>query len=147
MLLKYASCMGRYPQSDKSALSPAEILADPAASFGGLLERANLLMRLEQLLRTLLEPALAERFRVANLRQNRLILLAPSATWATRLRMQGPQLIEALKHSGFADIEAIDIRVAPLTTEAPAAPGAKPLSPAARQALDLMARLGGESED
>ena len=58
MLLKYASCMGRHPQSDKSALSPAEILADPTASFGGLLERANLLMQLERLLRTLLEPAL-----------------------------------------------------------------------------------------
>jgi hypothetical protein len=138
--------MARYPQSDKSALSPAEILADPTASFGGLLERAALLMRLEELLRTLLEPALAERFHVANLRQHRLILLAPSATWATRLRMQGPQLIEALKHSGFADIEAIDVRVAPLTTETPAAPSAKPLSSAAREALDLMARLGGESE-
>ena len=68
--------MARSPKSDKSARSPADIIADPAASFGGLLERAGLLIRLERHLHSMLDPELAQHFRVANLRQNRLILLA-----------------------------------------------------------------------
>ena len=76
--------MARCPDYDKSALSSADIIADPSASFGSLLERARLLMRLERKLRTMLDEALADNFRVANLRQDRLILLAPTASWATR---------------------------------------------------------------
>jgi hypothetical protein len=139
--------MARVPQSDKKARSSAEILADPATTFGGLLERASLLLRLERRLGTLLEPALAEQLRVANLRRNHLILLVPSAAWATRLRMETPRLIGALRRSGYADLAAIDVRVAPLREEATPTLGTRPLSPAARQALDLMARLGAESED
>ena len=139
--------MARVPQSDKTARSPAEILADPATSFGGLLQRANLLLRLEQRLGGLLEPSLAERFRVANLRENHLILVVPSAAWATRLRMETPRLLDALRRSGYADLAAIDVRVAPLREEAPSSRGTRPLSSAARQALDLLSRLGAESED
>ncbi len=139
--------MARVPQSDKKARSSAEILADPATTFGGLLERASLLLRLERRLGTLLEPALAEQLRVANLRRNHLILLVPSAAWATRLRMETPRLIGALRRSGYADLAAIDVRVAPLREEATPTLGTRPLSPAARQALDLLSRLGAESED
>lgn len=139
--------MARCPDSDKSARSPADIITDSAASFGSLLERARLLMRLERLLRTMLDEALAERFRVANLRQNRLILLTPTAAWATRLRMVAPQLLESLQRSGYAGIESIDIRVGPLPADQPAPRGERPLSPAAKEALDLMSRLGTESED
>lgn len=139
--------MARSQKSDKSARSPADILADPATSFGGLLERAGLLIRLERLLHSMIDPALAEHFRVANLRQNRLILLTPTAAWATRLRMVTPQLLESLRQSGHAGIEAIDIRVGPLPPDPPRSPGTRPLSSAAREALDLMSRLGTESED
>jgi hypothetical protein len=139
--------MARGPKSFTSARSPADIIADPTASFGGLLERASLLLRLEGLLRAMLDPVLAERFRVANLRQNRLVLLAPTAAWATRLRMVTPQLLESLRQSGYAGIESIDIRVGPLPPDPPAPPGARPLSPAAKEALGLMSRLGTESEE
>jgi hypothetical protein len=139
--------MARCPDSDKSARSPADIIADPTASFGSLLERARLLMRLERLLRTMLDEALAEHFRVANLRHHRLILLTPTASWATRLRMAAPQLLESLHQSGYAVIESIDIRVGPLPPDRPAPSRARPLSPAAKEALDLMSRLGTESED
>jgi len=139
--------MARYTPSDKPARSPAEILADPATSFGGLLERASLLLRLEKRLGSLLEPALAERCRVANLRQNRLILLVPSAAWATRLRMEAPGLLASLRRSGFADLAAIDVRVAPPQEAAPSALRARSLSPAAQRALDLMSRLGSKNED
>ena len=139
--------MARSPQSDKTARSAAEVIADPATSFGGLLERADQLLRLERAVRAMLDPDLAPRFRVANLRQNRLILLAPTAAWATRLRMAAPQLLGSLRRSGHAGIETIDVRVGPMPPDPPEPPGARPLSAAARQALDLMARLGTESED
>ena len=139
--------MARYPKSGRTAVRPADVLASPATSFGSLLERAGLLLRLERLIGTLLEPELVGRVRVANLRQDRLILLTPSAAWATRLRMVAPKLADDLRRSGFTDIESIDVRVGPLPPGRPAASGAKPLSPAAREALDLMARLGTESED
>jgi hypothetical protein len=139
--------MARCPGYDKSARSSADIIADPTASFGNLLERARLLLRLERQLRTMLDEALAEHFRVANLRQDCLILLAPTASWATRLRMAAPQLLECLQRSGYAGIESIDVRVGPMPPGPPAPLASKPLSPAAKEALDLMSRLGTESED
>lgn len=139
--------MARYPHSDKAALSPADVLDNPSTSFGGLLKRANLLLQIEQALRGMLDTDLAGRYRVANVRHGRLILLAPAAAWATRLRMLAPQLLDRLHQSGYADIESIDVRVGPLVPEPPPATGAKPLSSAAKQALDLMSRLGKESED
>ena len=139
--------MARCPDYDKSALSSADIIADPSASFGSLLERARLLMRLERKLRTMIDEALADNFRVANLRQDRLILLAPTASWATRLRMAAPQLLESLQRSGYAGIESIEVRVGPLPPGPPAPLASRPLSSAAKEALDLMSRLGTKSED
>ena len=139
--------MARNPPSDHKARSPAEILTDPATSFGGLLERASLLLRLEKRLGALLEPTLAAQCRVANLRQNRLILVVPGAAWATRLRMESPGLLETLRRSGLPDLAAIDVRVAPPREETPPVETTRALSPAARRALDLMSRLGTESED
>jgi hypothetical protein len=147
MFLQYASYVARNPQSGKTALRPTDVLASPATSFSGLLERAGLLLRLERLVCSVLEPELAGRVRVANLRQNRLILLTPSAAWATRLRMVAPKVVDDLRRSGFTDVESIDVRVGQLPPEPPAERRARPLSSAARQALDLMARLGKESED
>ena len=39
--------MARCPDYDKSALSSADIIANPSASFGSLLERARLLAELD----------------------------------------------------------------------------------------------------
>ena len=86
----------------------------PSSSLSNLLERAAYLMQLESLLTGLLDPDLAAQFQVAAARKNRLILISPSASWATRLRMQAPRLISSLHAAGVRQIEHIDIRVAPL---------------------------------
>lgn len=146
-MLKYASCMARFPQSGNKTLRVAEILTDHRSSLGSLLRRASLYMQLEHLLATYLDPELAAHFQVATVRDQRLILISPSASWATLLRMQVPNLLESLHKAGIPDIDSIVVRVAPLVERRGESRKRKPLTPAAQQALDQMARLGAGKED
>ena len=136
--------MTRLPQSGEPTQRVCEILNDPDSSLGNLLERASYLMQLETLLTGLLDSDLAAQFQVAAARKNRLILISPSASWATRLRMQAPRLISSLHAAGVRQIEHIDIRVAPLARQLPGTRSKKPLSAAAKQALGHMAHLRDE---
>lgn len=142
--------MTRFPQSDNTAVSLSDLLADQGSDFGSLLRRAALLAQLQQLLAGSLDPALAARFQVANIRQSRLVLLAPSAAWATRLRMQAPQLLQTLHAAGFPQVERVDVRVDVRAAPLPGRPErelpSKELSPAARQAFERMSRLWDKDE-
>jgi hypothetical protein len=104
-------------------------------------------MQIEQLLAGFMEPRLAAHFQVATIRENRLILISPSASWATMLRMQASQLIKSLHQAGHTEIEHIDIRVAPLVEQPASSRKKRALSPAAQQALDLMARFKADGEE
>ena len=110
----YAPCMTHLPQSRKTTQRVSELLNDPDSSLSNLLKRARYLRQLEIVLTDLLEADLKAQFQVAAARKNRLILISPSASWATRLRMQAPRLISSLQAAGARQIEHIDIRVAPL---------------------------------
>ena len=102
--------------------------------------------RVELLLSGITGTEVAARFQVAAVREDRLVLLTPSATWATRLRMQAEQMLQFLQVSGFAHLRYIEIRVAPLSRE-PDAPQRvrRTLSPAAELALKHMRRLTGNN--
>ena len=139
--------MSRLPQSGKTMRAVAEVLNDPDSSLSNLLDRASYLMQLEALLTGLLDSDLAAQFQVAAARKNRLILISPNASWATRLRMQAPRLISSLHAAGARQIEHIDIRVAPLARQAVGTRSKKPLSAAAKQALGHMAHLRDETSD
>ncbi len=139
--------MTRHPQSGKTTQRVGEILNDPNSSLSNLLERASYLMQLETLLADLLDSDLAAQFQVAAARKNRLILISPSASWATRLRMQAPHLIDSLQAAGVRQIEHIDVRVAPLARQPIGTRLKKPLSAAAKQALGHMAHLKDETSD
>jgi len=122
-----------------------EVLNNPKSSLNSLLKRACELEQLENLLHGLVEPDLATRFQVAAVRKNRLVLITPNASWATRLRMQAPRIVRSLNGAGMTNIEHIDIRVAPLVEPKKEQRKRRPLSTAARQALNLMSQL--ESDD
>jgi hypothetical protein len=139
--------MARHPQSDQVAILPSEILSDGDSSLGGVLQHASLLLKLQKLLAASIDASLAGHFQVANVRQNRLILVAPSAAWATRLRLEAPHLLRILNRAGYANLRDLDIRVAPLFEQPASVRGEKPLSAAAEQALDCMARLGTKREE
>ena len=127
--------------------SVGKILADPNTTFSTLLQQARSLACMESLLANHTGKELAAQFQVAAQRQDRLVLLAPSATWATRLRMQSGQMLEFLHSAGFANIKYIDIRIAPLGRSAPETPGRKHTSAAAELALDQMRSLVGRQGD
>jgi hypothetical protein len=139
--------MARNPQSGKKVFRVSEVITDHGTSLGKLLQRANLLMKVEQLIADYLEPGMATRFQVGTIRENRLILISPSASWATMLRMEAPGIIKSLHLSGYTQIEYIDIRVAPLVEQRESPRKRRALSPAAQQALAQMARLEADSED
>ena len=145
-MLQYASSVARSPQSGPKAVRLSDIVATRGSSLERVLRHAEWLMQLQELLSASVEPALANRFQVANVRQNRLILLAPSAAWATRLRMQAAHLLETLHQRGFGDLREIEVRVAPLVEQPASGRAEKPLSEAAEEALGLMSRLGSKSE-
>ena len=60
--------------------------------------------------------------------------------------MQAPQMINALHSAGVTEIEHIDIRVAPLVQQSVEKRSGKPLSSAAKTALDHMAHLRDSKE-
>src|SRR5690606_15478791 len=82
-----------------------ELLSDPgnnaSKNLGALYHQTRLLAALDSLLSGFLDPELATRFQVANLRQDQLILLTSSASMATRLRMQASELLDFLHVSGY----------------------------------------------
>lgn len=140
--------MARSPRSRDAPAQVSRLLSEhTSGSLGGLLRRAQALLQLERLLQDAVDPSLADHFKVANVHRKRLVLLTPGAAWATRLRMQAPQWLDLLRQAGVRDVEDIEVRVAPLPTEPVDSRRSRPLTPAAEQALGLMARLGTEDED
>ena len=139
--------MARYPQSGKKSKRVADVLSDHGSNLGKLLKRGSLLMQLQHLLSGVLDPSLAKRFQVANVRDGKLVLVTPAAAWATLLRMQSHELIGALRQAGYRDIESIEVRIAPLIEQPESKRQKRPQSPAARRALEIMAREGPEKEE
>lgn len=103
-------------------------------------------MQLEHLLASSLDPGLAAHFQVAAIHGKRLLIITPGATWASRLKMHAPQLVETLHRAGYAEIMNIEVRVAPLVEQTAETRKRKRLSPAAKQALDLMGHLVADDE-
>jgi hypothetical protein len=127
-----------------SASSVGDVISHSDNTLSALFRHAKSLTRVESLLSGYISPELACRFQVASMRQDRLVLLAPASSWATRLRMQAEQMLQFLQASGYAHLRHIDIRVAPLATPPTQNPVRRSLSPAAELAFSLMSRLTGK---
>ncbi len=138
--------MSRSPRVHHSVTPVDDVLTDTDNALGGLVRHARSLLRVESLLAGHFGPEAASQFQVAALRQDRLILLTPTASWASRLRLMVPQAIDFLNSSGYPQVRYIDFRVAPLKRESVTPRQRKSLSPAARQALDAMARLVNKTD-
>ena len=118
-----------------------EVLDESGSGLENLLKYASQLERLENLLRGLVGADLADHFQVAAVRKNRLVLITPTASWATRFRMHASHIVDSLHNAGVSTIEHIDIRVAPLVEQQQKNRTPRALSPAAEQALNHMAQL------
>lgn len=97
----------------KTPMSVPQLLGATAdASLQTVLQRVQELLRLEKAVLELLEPPLKSHCRVANLRDETLVLFTDSPVWATRLRFQGPNVLARLRQTPIgARVRRLDVKV------------------------------------
>jgi hypothetical protein len=101
---------------------------------------------LDRKLRQPLPDPLRHQCRLADIRAGRLVFLASSSVWATKLRLyQAALLTDARKVSGM-QIEKFTVKVAPLPSLSPEQTRRKPLSHAAAEHLKAAARSIADPE-
>jgi hypothetical protein len=120
-------------------------ISGDSSSMGQLLKHAHELRQLHSLIGSFLEPQLAENCQVAACRDNVLVLITPTANWATRLRMKLPDIREFLHSSDYSTINEIEIRISPVTDKQPGIRRRKSLSPAAQHTFEQFAQLSVEA--
>lgn len=99
-------------------------------SFATLARKAGMLEALDRALRQTLPSPLREQVRFANLRNDRLVFLASSPAWATRLRLMQTQILASASAIG-THASSVTVKVAPQPPVATQPDRSKPLSPAA----------------
>lgn len=82
----------------------------PVAS---LAQKARELDQLDRQLRATLPAPMRDQIRFADLRDGRLVFLAPSSAWASRVRLYQTQILEAARALG-ASAHSVAVKVAPL---------------------------------
>lgn len=118
-------------QESTRGLRPAAACIDLDAIAG----RARALDALDDRLRHLLPEAVARETRLGDVRNGRLVFLASSPTWASRVRLyQAILMAEACTALGGA-VERFAVKVAPLPTVPPEPAKPKPLSSATARHL------------
>lgn len=127
----------------KSPQPLANILSTDSAGLQRLVERTKALSRLNQAMQSYFPSPLNEHCRIANVKENVVIIQTDSSAWHTRLRYHVPQLLAFLRQQpGLGDLREIRIRVKPPEV-APVATTARraTLSSTAAEAIEGMARL------
>jgi hypothetical protein len=114
------------PRRSAPGLKP---LADCGA-FARLASKAAELDALDRALRQTLPTSLRNQVRFAQLRGDRLVFLASSPAWASRLRLMQAQLL-ATAHALGTRAGSVTVKVAPQPPVATEPDRSKPLSPAA----------------
>jgi hypothetical protein len=82
----------------------------PVASLAA---RARELDELDRQLRATLPSPMRDHIRFADLREGRLVFLAPSSAWASRVRLYQTQILEAARAMG-TKAYSVAVKVAPL---------------------------------
>ena len=126
--------------------SVQSLMQNQNPGLGQLLAHARVLDRLDRILRSIIDPNLSCHCQVAEFRNHCLILVCSNATFATRIRMISPQVLDSFREEGDFGIERIEIRIAPVNRPQPEARKKRALSPAAVQALGRFASDSGDAE-
>ena len=126
--------------------SVQSLMQNQNPGLGQLLAHARVLDRLDRILTSIIDPNLSCHCQVAEFRNHCLILACSNATFATRIRMISPQVLDSFREEGDFGIERIEIRIAPVNRPQPEARKKRALSPAAVQALGRFASDSGDAE-
>ncbi|UHQ21037.1 DUF721 domain-containing protein [Lysobacter sp. KIS68-7] len=132
--------------SKSSGPKPARVsrTAGPQAAMEALLgdtafdplRRALWLDALDQRLRPSLPPSLAGHARLANLDGGRLVYVVDAPVWRAKLRLVAPDILDAARSLGLGVAElVVKTTTHPIHPEKRAEPKAKPMSAAAKEAL------------
>ncbi|MEO7148804.1 MAG: DciA family protein [Rhodanobacteraceae bacterium] len=101
---------------------------------------------LDQRLRQSLPPPLDQQIRLADLRDGRAVLLAPSPAWAARVRMANSQILAALRALGV-QADSVTVKIVPAPLSKPESISASmPLSRATAQHLRSAAKTVADPE-
>ncbi|MGH8158474.1 MAG: DciA family protein [Rhodanobacter sp.] len=103
-------------------------------SFATLAKKAGALEALDRALRQTLPSPLREQVRFADLRHDRLVFLASSPAWASRLRLMQTQILATARAIGTC-ASSVTVKVAPQPPATIVPDRSKPLSPAAAHHL------------
>jgi len=133
-------------KSAKGPKSVQSLLRNQDAGFAKILKHAKALNRLDEILTSVLEPALSAHCQVAEFRDHCLILLCSNASFATRIRMISQQILDSFREEGVPGIERIEIRIAPVNRPQPDVRTRQSLSPAALEALGRFASDSGDAD-
>ncbi len=130
-----SSGSGAAPKRPGGPLDALEALLAGAA--GDPVRRALWLDALDQRLRPCLPPPLAAHARLANVDGDRLVYLVDAPVWHAKLRMHGPQLLDAARSLGL-QVTTLVVRMGrtPEQAQEPAPRRVEPMSASARRALD-----------
>ena len=115
--------------------------ATECVALGTLAGRARALDALDQRLRSLLPAAVARETRLADVRNGRIVFLASSPTWASRIRLYQAALLAEARTALGGTVERFTVKVAPLPTVPPEPTKPKPLSAGAAQHLRATATV------
>ena len=110
------------------------------AALGTLAQRARALDQLDGRLRHHLPETLARECRLADVCNGRLVFLATSPTWATRLRLHQAILLAEARAAFGDSVELFVVKVAALPPVPPEPVRPKPLSAAAANHLRSAAK-------
>lgn len=100
--------------------------------IAALSKRAHELDSMDRRLRRVLAPSIREQVRLADIRHGRIVFLAPSSAWASRVRMAQADILQAARDMG-AEVDKVTVKVAP---PVPARPEPPPRMPLPRGAAD-----------
>lgn len=121
----------------------------PAAEYvtlGALADRARALDVLDDRLRHLLPAAVARETRLADIRNGRIVFLASSPIWASRIRLYQSALLAEARTALGGGVEHFAVKVAPLSTVPPEPTKPKPLSSATARHLRATAKAHSDPE-
>ncbi|MBZ0221843.1 MAG: DUF721 domain-containing protein [Dokdonella sp.] len=128
-------------RSRPTSHAPSPRLAKECVTLGAIAQRAHALDTLDQRLRRLLPATVARETRLADVRQGRLVFLASSPIWASRLRLHEAELLADARHAIGEVIERFAVKVASLPTVPPNPTKSAPLSATAARHLRAAATV------
>jgi hypothetical protein len=115
-------------------------------ALGALADRARALDVLDRRLRRLLPDALARETRLADVRGGRVVFLASSPAWASRLRLHQAALVAEARAALGDVVGRFAVKVAPPPSVPPENPRHTPLSAAAAEHLRAAAKSLSDPE-